>query len=59
MRKRITIEVEVSGHEDFDEEQVENFLAFEFNCGYSIDSEEYDDCSENIDYRVLSYMVGD
>ena len=30
MKKRITIEVEVSGHEDFDEEQVENFLAFEY-----------------------------
>lgn len=59
MKKRITIEVEVSGHEQFDEEQVENFLAFEFNCGCSIDSEEYDECSEHIDYRVISYMVED
>jgi len=57
MRKRITIEVEVSGHEEFDDEQIDKFLAFEFNCGCSIDSEEYDECSENIDYRVVSCIV--
>ena len=47
----------MSGHEQFDEEQVDKFLAFEFNCGCSIYSEEYDECSENIDYRVVSCIV--
>lgn len=59
MRKRITIEVEVSGRKQINNEQVNNFLAFDFNCGCAINSEEYDECSINIDYRVVSYMVED
>mgnify|MGYP000980798393 CR=1 FL=1 len=56
MRKRITIEVEVSGHEQFDEEQVDKFLASEF-CGCPIECEEYDKLVESIDYRVVSCIV--
>lgn len=56
MRKRITIEVEMSGHEQFDEEQVDKFLASEF-CGCPIDCEEYDKCAESIDYSIVSCIV--
>ena len=59
MRKIITIEVDVSCSEQLDYEQIDKFLAFEFNCGCSIDSKEYNEYSENIDYRVLSCMVED
>ncbi len=56
MRKRITIEVEVSGHEEFNDEQIDRFLGYEFD-GCSIDCEEYDKCSESIDYRIVSCIV--
>ena len=56
MRKRITIEVEVSGHEEFDDEQIGRFLGYEVN-GCCIDCEEYDKCAESIDYSIVSCIV--
>lgn len=58
MRRRVTIEVDVSCSEQLDDEQMDKFLASEF-CGCPIECEEYDKLVENIDYRVLSYMVED
>ena len=56
MRRRITIEVEVSCSEQVDDEQLERLLSYEFGVG-SISCEEYDKIVESVDYRVVSCIV--
>lgn len=59
MKKKITIEVEISGHEQYTEDQINDFLAFEFNGLDAFEQEDVYLDDVTIDYEVINCNVED
>lgn len=59
MKKRITIEVEVSGHEEYTDQQINDFLEFEFNGADSSECEDVFLDGVEISYNVTRCEVED
>lgn len=59
MKKKITIEVEISGHEQYTEDQINDFLEFEFNGLDAFEQEDVYIDDVDIDYKITNCKVED
>lgn len=59
MKKRIIIEVEISGYKKYTKEQINDFLEFEFNGEDSFLCEDVYLDDVDIDYEITNCIVED
>lgn len=59
MKKKITIEVEISGHKKYTEDQINDFLVFEFNGLDAFEQEDVYIDDVDIDYKITNCKVED